>query len=1169
MAQEANLAKQADDLFGDFDEGQMIDNNSQLNEAGISRIDKALGDLDDGFGEFHETENDEEGAQTKTLKSLVSTNQPRNYDVFEELAAQPAPELSPQILTDSVLEPTDRQYKATLEEQSDLFENSDLPAASNQRQLHNPTIHIIAEDSVTGASMMKDIKQLDDLLGVEVSKPEDLQNILQHSNISAQNLERQASSSPTKVNESKTLIDLLGGPTTNNPNGDVEDEDDEFGDEIEVSDPQVAPPDFSGLQTESMNAHELPHSSPLLPPNNVTSQNDTLNLTAPFNQPMKLEPQRIPEEIDEEFGDELEAGRLEDSTQQIQSMSGLGLEPERILSDLQESRHLGISIIKSSQKPDLLADTSHNEPFDLKGFEEKPMSTKVGDLLDSGASPQKAVGTSDYEDLLGTNIPTTTQGNDDLHQSVEHQRDQLMSLLNTQNPAPILLHPRDENQSMDLGDPFGSFLGASVAPDGPPLNTDILAQLNGAEGRNERLLEEIREEPSLRSDDDKTRQDRLNQALEDEFGEEIEEQTIDLGNPVLGNLSQMKRDDLGLAEEPSGNFDDLSPSVYSSKKKRAQINADLASESEKNLQIRVDPAMIEFSGISPQQSTQNNILDQEVDLQIPRDSAASEPNIFNHHSSPSPNPEPNRYPGDDEEDLFDDFQEPEQEPAVFEEEDLKGQTDQKGEDDNSSPSDPKQELPLESDRPDLRDIDFVEVQKNVGEMIEVSDRPQTEQSDSLPADKMENLDSEISPRQKSSSSPRTVESDDIEIKEQRIELMTESGQDFGSPRDTGDHPIQTSRSVQPTKPVITVQASHDEQDDDLFADEVEAEPGDTEATHEQPSRPEEPPKEHNLESSGQKDKSVNHTGHHMLRPTHLPPHAVHQETPIKTADLQSVDGLHVEDTERPADIIDGSPNKTVEVEEDLFGDGEFQEAPVSVELSAQEIQSKPEPELSSTKKSANGAEDEEEDLFGEEVDAAEASPDVPAKIEPKLREHPENQSNQNQSAKSGFLFDANQVDSIIELCENFQKSLQKPEKTGAAKRSWKSGNLAGAGRTSKDQAAHHSRIFGGQVQPCADHFEWLGRMKTNLSTARGPLSAEDRLNYHLHRKLLLGFFQESVFNKSSIDPSTSTPAVPLVKGFAGADVAAANTRIKEDKDRLLSDIFVKGLEDYTHLFSNA
>ena len=1156
---------QAEDLFGEFEEGENIDKSSNLNDAAISRIDKALGELDDGFGDFQETENDQEdGMDSKPSKQILRPAQARNYDVFEELV-QPNPQQAHgQILSDSILENPPQNQKLVTDEPSDLFEASELAPTNRQNLLQAPTINVATEDSITGVSMMKDIKQLDDLLGVEFSKPEDLQNILQQTSASGLMLDAKSLASPNKAVESHTLIDLLGEPAGSTQHAQVDDPD-EFGEEIEVADPPATQKEFLGLNTEFTGSPELLVSSPLMGPTTNPSQNDTLNLTAPFPKPMKLQPQGIPEEVDEEFGEELEAGRIEDSSQHMHGASGIEQDP--MLADLQESRHLGISIIKSHQKQDLLGDTSQNEPFDLKGLEDK--SSPVKDQKSSHPA------VADYDDLLGGNIPPTTQGNDDLQQSVEHQRDQLISLLNTQHSVPNLQN-RDENQSMDLGDPFGSFLGASVAPDGPPLNTDILSQLNGAEARNERFLEEIREEPSLRSDADNTRNDRLNQALgmdEAEFGEEIEEQTIDLGNPVLNNLSQIRRDDPVEGEEPSANFDELSPSVVSSKKKRKPQDPKLTSESENNLNIRLDPGMIEIAESENEtEYDHGNILGQEMRIEMPRESAASQPNlhVMEHVQQGTP-PIQRHADNSDDEDLFDDFQEEEAHSPVAEHENGEQNAKSEGNEYESTQrmtGFPKsQDLESQVDA-QSKDIDFVEVQPNIGEMVELtaegSDRLGTGRSDSSPTDNFENQNFEVSPRPKSTTSPRTNESDEIEVKEQRIVMLTEGGQEFESPRESIDDQLPTYRSAQPNRAVITVQPSMEDPEDDLFAEEVQVEVDHSGSAHVSPDAADEKP-----ELPEQDEESLPHTklpaSHQLLRPHHTrSPQdggpTSHQDTPIKTSDLETVDGL------RPTGEAGQSHKQITGDEEDLFSEDGFQEAPVSVDIDTQEIESNLRLPTSSAKKSVK--DDEEEDLFGDEVEEPETVTNKPQEETTKAKEHP-NQANassvaQVAQAKQALNFDANQVDTITELCELFQKSLHKVGTSSSTKRTRRPQTKPSRAAINPDTNSH-SRIFSGKAEPCADHFEWLGRMTSTLSTTRGPLSPEDRFNYHLHRKIILGYFQESVFNNAKPDPSAA--AVPIIKGFVGADVSAANIRIREDKDRLLSERFVKSLEDYTHIFA--
>lgn len=197
--------------------------------------------------------------------------------------------------------------------------------------------------------------------------------------------------------------------------------------------------------------------------------------------------------------------------------------------------------------------------------------------------------------------------------------------------------------------------------------------------------------------------------------------------------------------------------------------------------------------------------------------------------------------------------------------------------------------------------------------------------------------------------------------------------------------------------------------------------------------------------------------------------------------------------------------------------------------------------------SAGKVDEEEENLFEDDAAFHEATKiEQPAQV-PAVTNRP------------AIMFDANQFDNMRYHLQNIAGSLAKDTRP-----------LAGSSNQSANQRPQDltsCKVFEGQQMPVAQHFEAMVGVMRGLESAGFEMSGEEKLNYGLHRKLMLHYWQLSVFNQPDY-LDTIGHATAQLRDFVMPPMAEVNARVVSERWRRLSDDYLKSLPDYAWMFDN-
>ena len=223
----------------------------------------------------------------------------------------------------------------------------------------------------------------------------------------------------------------------------------------------------------------------------------------------------------------------------------------------------------------------------------------------------------------------------------------------------------------------------------------------------------------------------------------------------------------------------------------------------------------------------------------------------------------------------------------------------------------------------------------------------------------------------------------------------------------------------------------------------------------------------------------------------------------------------------------------VDDEEDLFGDEDFKEADVSQSSDSQK-----------------------------ETDVAERAAS-PKHTEAHLEHTPVPPTQQTYAPhRPQIQFDANQFDILTDIIDGLEL---KDKKASGSKRP---ASKRPPSKTSGQTAFGH--LLGDHPVPTVEHFEVLTQLTEKLAYPMFQPSAEDAYNYVLHRKLLLSYWQSSVFNSTQyLDRAASEgqQQASYLSGFKLGNMADINKRIVDDKWKRMCDDYIKSLPDYSHILA--
>ena len=200
---------------------------------------------------------------------------------------------------------------------------------------------------------------------------------------------------------------------------------------------------------------------------------------------------------------------------------------------------------------------------------------------------------------------------------------------------------------------------------------------------------------------------------------------------------------------------------------------------------------------------------------------------------------------------------------------------------------------------------------------------------------------------------------------------------------------------------------------------------------------------------------------------------------------------------------------------------------------------------------------DDEDLFGDEDDFQEA--EIKSKeSEQKTDSIQKPQEPATIAQRPHLLFDANQFEVMREHLNSLapkrdDSKIKKPRSTKK--------------KTKEIESIQNCKVMEGQLILVDEHYEALTKITENIANPGYLLTGEDKLNYSLHRKLMLSYWQSSVFNQqeylNDIDQSAA-----VLKDFGIGDVSQANQRIVSEKWKRMSQDYLDSLPDYSSLFAH-
>lgn len=301
-------------------------------------------------------------------------------------------------------------------------------------------------------------------------------------------------------------------------------------------------------------------------------------------------------------------------------------------------------------------------------------------------------------------------------------------------------------------------------------------------------------------------------------------------------------------------------------------------------------------------------------------------------------------------------------------------------------------------------------------------------------------------------------------------------------------------------------------------------------------------------------------------------------------DLVKQEDLH-QDSKKPAQIITAHSDAKVtnaplafqtggaQDDEDLFDDfeeftDEKTDAKAATEVQDDEISlsdlpishvpeitQTEEPKVSAPEpvKVYENVEDDEEDLFGDEQEFEDA------KQEQLVQQVPEPVSRLVAAPvinRPQLVFDANQFDVLREHLQGLSSKTISQAK-----------HISKSKKHNGEQAKMSTcKVMSGQPTPVDEHYQALNRLLSECSVSGYQLTTEDKLNYSLHRKLMLTYWQSSIFNESEYLEAIDQPTA-MLKDFTLGDINEINKRIVAEKWKRMSEDYLKSLPDYSSIFA--
>lgn len=280
--------------------------------------------------------------------------------------------------------------------------------------------------------------------------------------------------------------------------------------------------------------------------------------------------------------------------------------------------------------------------------------------------------------------------------------------------------------------------------------------------------------------------------------------------------------------------------------------------------------------------------------------------------------------------------------------------------------------------------------------------------------------------------------------------------------------------------------------------------------------------------------------------------------------------VHSDPDHGPAPAISKKIESPKDDDEDLFDDFEendkIESSPKTEEVDEQKlnedsekksVQEAPHEDANKQPSSQKKREDdEEEDLFGDEQEFEDSEPKESKPIEQYQKENEVKHTFAQSVTRPQLMFDANQFDILRENLQGISTKklhISKPQSKSK--------------KIQREQAKLSTcKVMNGQPIPVEEHYQALNRILSEIGNPGYQLTTEDKLNYSLHRKLMLTYWQNSVFNESEYLESIDRPTA-MLKDFSLGDINEINKRIVAEKWKRMSEEYLKSLPDYSSIFA--